>query len=315
LGGVGCVLICVGACSGGVDSSCGSYFDALNAYLSQCSTSTLGFVFDLDASERAAFLQECDAIAKAPGTSNFADQVSTCASAVRSSTSSCSSSLDCSFRGTLADGSACGSSVQCSGGVCDTSGTMPNPMSELQCGVCASFAPIGGSCTTASCDGSTSSCTDGTCVAYISAGGACGGNVSTCAPGLECNGATCGSPPTKGQACTLECHSPYLCINMTCADAVGQGGACPVGNECATNLTCDPQSHTCVTPTLAQLGQACGVINNQVVDCASGLNCTTQICTAPLAAGAACTVGKGQCGAFLDCISGTCQVPDLTVCN
>ena len=102
---------------------------------------------------------------------------------------------------------------------------------------------------------------------------------------------------------------------MLCADAVGQGGACPVGDECAANLTCDAQSHTCVTPTLAQAGQACGIVNNQVVDCASGLNCMNQVCTAQLAVGAICTVGKGQCGAFLDCINGTCQVPDLTVCN
>ena len=195
---------------------------------------------------------------------------------------------------------------------------MANPASELQCGVCASFVAIGGDCSMGgSCDDTTSSCVNGKCAAYVGQGGACGGTAGDCTPGLTCNAmsSTCQPLPAKGQACTFECAAPERCVSSVCADPVQQGGACPTGLECASNLECDGTTKTCQPPTTAQVGQACGLVNNMAVLCAEGLNCTNAVCVAPKTAGQACTVGMNQCALFLMCISGTCAVPDYTVCK
>lgn len=312
LGVIGCVLA-ASACSSGVDSSCGNYFDALVSLESQCSTGVALF----DSSERASFLHLCDAIALAPGTSNFASEIDTCANAVKSSTCNGLNLASCTDRGTLADGTACGSPIQCSGGRCDTSKTTPNPASELQCGVCASYAPLGGLCPATPCDPTSASCVNGKCTAFVPSGGACGSTTGQCVAGFECDAktSTCQPYPTQGQTCSGQCAWPSKCVSATCAAPVQQGGACPTGFECASNLECDTQTHTCQPPAVASMGQACGFVNNQYVQCSSGLVCTKQVCVTAPTVGATCTVGQSECDPFLLCINGTCQVPDYTVCK
>jgi hypothetical protein len=131
---------------------------------------------------------------------------------------------------------------------------------------------------------------------------------------------TCEALPSKGQQCQFICASPEICSNGICSDPVQQGGACPLGNECASNLQCNQQTHICEQPTLAPVGQPCGFVQNQIVQCQSGLTCAqsgngTGTCTAPKTQGEACTVGKGECQLFLYCVAGTCQTPDYSTCK
>lgn len=308
------VSIGVAACSGSPGSSCGSFYDAVIAHANKCQTSSLG----LDPAAKPNFEKYCDEIATAPGANNFSGQVDQCTSAIQNA--DCNASANCRITGSLADGAGCGVSTQCSGGRCDNANTVV-PNSEITCGKCASYVAVGGSCGTgADCDPQTSECVNNTCVAFAQQGQSC--TSAPCASNLQCDTTshTCQPFPTKGQTCTIECQAPYRCLSGTCGDAVQQGGACPIGIECATGLTCDQTSHTCVQPTAAGAGQPCGFVNNQIVQCQSGLKCQQTstsggTCIAPKNAGDACTVGKGECATFLACISGTCQVPDYSVCK
>jgi hypothetical protein len=109
--------------------------------------------------------------------------------------------------------------------------------------------------------------------------------------------------------------APYKCISQVCADAVGQGGACPTGTECQSSLTCDTTTKTCQPTTLAQAGQPCGLVQNQFVQCATNLKCSNSVCVALKASGDTCVAGQGDCQAGLSCVNGTCGVPDYTICN
>jgi hypothetical protein len=310
------VFACIGvglvACSGGVESACGNFFDKALAYGQKCGG--LGF---LDPNDKADFQKYCDALAAAPGSNDLAGQINTCADQVPSD---CNQSLNCRIRGSLADGAGCAASTQCSGGVCNVSGT-GNPTSEVTCGKCASYLAVGAACGSGpSCDPDTSQCVNGTCVAYVGQGQSCAN--APCSDGLQCDPNTqlCQPYPTKGETCTFTCQWPYVCSGGTCIDAVPENGACPNGDECAPNLVCDSQTMICRKPTTASAGQPCGFVNNEIVDCESGLKCaltsgTSQTCIVPKQQGEACTVGQYECVQYLACIGGTCQVPDLSVCQ
>jgi hypothetical protein len=311
------IVVGLVACGGSASSSCGNYFDQSTAAEQKCDPSATA-----DTSSKGNFENLCTAIVKAPGVSNFTGQIDSCASQVGSA--ACGANVNCKIVGTLADGTACGVGVQCAGSLCVSTTTTPDPNSEVTCGKCASYTAVGGQCGTTStneCDPATSACMNGACTAYASQGQSCAS--APCATGLSCDpqAKTCGAPPTKGQACPgFECATPYKCIAGSCADAVQAGGACPTGFECADSLSCDQQTKTCTAPTLAPAGQPCGFVQNQIVDCQSGLQCQQSgngqgTCVAPKEAGAACTVGKGECATFLACINSVCAVPDYSVCQ
>ncbi len=303
-------VVSIAACSSSAGSACGDYLNALVTYEQKCGNTSAS----VDDATKSNFEAICGALSSAPGANNFSGQVEQCASQVGSL--ACNGSLSCPIHGTLADGAACGASPQCAGGICNT-GKPTNPNSELACGTCSSYLAIGASCTSGECDPSTSACTNNTCVAYVAQGQSCAS--APCTPGLECDATkVCNPYPTKGQACTLQCANPERCVSGTCVDPVQQGGACPMGNECATSLICDPQSKTCVQPTLAASGQPCGFVNNQYVQCQTGLKCSNgqpATCFQPKSAGQACTVGNGECQTYLYCINGTCQTPDYSTCK
>lgn len=305
------------ACSGGgIESSCGNYFDKVVSLESQC-----GSDFALDPSLKSNFEKYCDGLAAEPGAKDLASQIDTCASTV--SAAGCNgSAINCRITGSLPDGSACGNGTQCTGGLCDTSGTQPSTTTELNCGKCASYLQVGADCTapSATCDPSTSECRNGKCTALATQGQSCA--TIGCANGLTCDTGTqtCVTPPTQGQACTTTCASPYRCINSTCTTGVQQGGACPVGDECAPTLSCDMTTHTCQPQQRATEGQPCGFVNNAIVGCQSGLQCTestpnTFTCQTPKNLGETCTVGKQECQIFLACVNGTCQQPDYSTCK
>jgi hypothetical protein len=310
------IVVGLVACGGNASSSCGSYFDSLVSYENKCDPG-----IQIDTSAKSTFQTYCGALAAAPGTNNFSGQLDTCVGLLNGAT--CGATINCKIAGTLGDGTACGVGVQCSGGRCDTSNATTIPNSEVTCGKCASYLAVGAQCGANGglCDPGTSSCTNGTCVAFAQQGQSCA--AANCAGGLTCDATKiCQPQPTKGQACTGSCQAPYKCIQNTCADAVQSGGACPTGNECAGSLFCNPQTKTCQQVTTVGAGQPCGFIQNQIIGCQSGLTCQSGTtgqgtCVAPKQAGDACTVGQKQCAdsPFLLCINGTCAVPDYSVCK
>src|SRR5678815_1261972 len=310
------IVVGLVACGGNASSSCGSYFDSLVAYENKCSPG-----IQLDTSAKGNSQTYCASLDKAPGSSNLSGQIDTCVNLLNGA--ACGTTVNCKVAGTLPDGSGCGVSVQCSGGQCNTSNATAVPNSEVTCGKCASYLAVGAQCGGTgggTCDPATSECTNGTCVGFAQQGQSCA--TAPCAAGLTCDqtAKTCQPPPTKGQACTFTCQAPYKCVSQTCADPVQANGACPTGNECASSLTCDQATHTCKPYTSVGAGQACGFVQNQIVTCNAGLKCqagsTGQgTCIAPKQVGEACTVGQGDCAAFLYCINGTCNVPDYSVCK
>ena len=308
---LGGIAVCAVACSSGVQGSCGSYFDTVISYEAKCGSSLF-----LDSSEKSAFEDYCGALAAEPGVKDLASQIDRCNSALQAR--DCNAGSNCSIRGTLADGAACGNSTQCAGGLCD--GTQSSATTEVSCGKCASYLQVGADCSggTGTCDPTTSACVQGKCAAFVQKGESCA--AAPCASGLTCDLATstCAALPQKGAACTGECASPYRCVSGTCADAVQENGACTTSGDCAPNLTCSNQ--TCVAPQQAAEGQPCGFVNNQIVGCQTGLKCAQEstnafTCIAPKPSGASCTVGKGECAAFLACVGGTCQLPDYSTCK
>lgn len=311
------IVVGLVACGGNASSSCGSYFDSLISYETKCNGSSVtGDVSGL----KSNFQTYCGALDKAPGANNFGGQLDTCVSLLNGA--SCGATINCKIAGTLSDGTACVAGLQCTGGDCNTSGATTVPNSEVTCGKCASYLAVGAQCggtnTTSTCDPGTGSCVNGTCTAFAQQGQSCA--TAQCTGGLTCDTTkTCQPPPSKGQACTLTCQAPYKCISQTCADVVQEGGACPTGVECASNLTCDPQTKTCKKPTVAGAGQPCGIVQNQIVGCDTGFTCkqtnSQGTCVAVKEAGAACTVGQHECDEFLLCINGTCGVPDFSVCK
>jgi hypothetical protein len=311
------IVVGLVACGGSASSSCGNYFDQTASAEQKCDPNAT-----IDTSSKGNFENLCTALATAPGVSNLTGQIDACASKV--SNAACGTNVNCTIAGTLADGSPCGIGLQCAGALCNATGTTTNANSEVTCGKCASYTAIGGQCggtTGSECDPATSDCTNGTCTALAAQGQSCAS--ASCVSGLTCDpqAKTCQPPPTKGQACpSFECATPYKCIAGTCADAVQSGGACPTGAECADSLSCDAQTKTCVAPTLAPAGQPCGFVQNEIIACQTGLACQQSgngqgTCVAPKEAGAACTVGKGECATYLACINGACAVPDFSVCQ
>ncbi len=298
------------ACGTSASGACGDYYDSFNGLAQKC-----GYNAVFNVTQHDAFVTDCVALTQAPGAGNLPSELSTCASNIKSSACDLYG-LVCSTRGTLPNGQACASSAQCSGGVCDTSGTT-STTTEIRCGVCDSFVDVGGACVAKPCDGTVASCVNGKCVAFAKVGETCGGTAGTCQSGLTCDAAMkCVLAPTKGQACTTTCDAPLRCISGTCADAVQAGGPC-TANECASSLACDTTSKTCVKPTLAQAGQACGLVNSTFVTCDTNLKCDAKLntCVALKAQAEACTVGNFECETYLTCIAGACQVPDYTVCK
>jgi len=305
-------VVGVVACSHGLSGACSDYIDADLSYAGRCGGSS-----SVPAQEKSNFVAFCEVLGTAPGTGDLASQLDDCTNQVKSL--DCNASTNCVFRGALPDGAACGAGTQCAGGLCTGAGNSP-PNSEVSCGTCSSYVTLGGDCTTAECDPTTGACVQNKCVAYVKQGASCAS--APCDSGLQCDSTsnTCQPYPGKGQACTFECAYPEQCVQGTCADPVQQGGACPMGDECASSLTCDPGSHTCVPPTLAGAGEACGFVNSEIIDCQSGLQCQTSTqgagtCVAPKETGDSCTVGNQECDTFLLCIGGTCQVPDYSVCK
>ncbi len=339
--------------SGDATAACAKYFDTLSKRSADCAaergTTVSG---DFAADTRDAFMKQCSLSLGAAGTGISASFLSSCASELDKQPSGClSGSLEditaCTPPGgTLADGAACAGSEQCASGACGNKGGRPagdggtadagSSGAASFCGTCTPTLPEGGDCTAsgARC-GRNLTCQSGKCAkkqAPLPEGGICAVKSGTqttflsCQTGLTCDvvatsgevSGTCKKQPVKGEACTTNCKSPFICAaGGTCADAVAEGGDCPRGSECQASLYCDATAKKCKATTLAAAGAACGTPG---VKCAASLSCVrsgaTSTCMARIAPGGACTVDAGApCGPYTSCIAGTCQYEDPAVCK
>jgi len=214
------VAACSSSSSSSADSGCGDYVDALNGASASCGSAPV-----YSSTDRASFQVECAAVTKAPGATSFLSDVEQCAGDVRRA--DCDT-MDrtiraCKLHGTLPDGAPCASPAQCAGGICVRPSTV-DLTTELQCGTCASYVALGGSCNPiATCDPPNGQCSSPdicdpaigacspnqvVCVDYGDVGVACS-SPTTCKVGLTCVANKCAPFPTKGEACTEYCAWPF----------------------------------------------------------------------------------------------------------
>jgi hypothetical protein len=206
--------------------------------------------------------------------------------------------------GTLAAGAACGDSSQCQSAYCNlgTDGT---------CGACAAArSASGGPCnrdddcaygSVCTMGGATAGTTGGTCTTPVAMGGTCD-STHPCKTTLACKNGTCTTPDAAGVSC------------MTGSCDAFAGLYCPVGFGSA---------QVCSMLGFAGPGEACGVINGNLVICSGGGNCqgaTLTVagkCQAPAADGAACDDTAGPtCLPPAVCSSAkVCTVPTPSSCH
>lgn len=309
--------------------ACVKYSDALLQARARCQPDSPSSPAD-----RSTYLAVCQAGVAAPGTSFTDAYLSACADAIATSTTCRFDTLPAcrSLPGKLATGTPCLMDVQCQSGACDTTGNTSadaGAATGLRCGTCAARAVEN-----AACDWNGVSalpcmlgldCIAGTCKqpVTIPSGGACsfsGPPGSHCVDGTVCDldgSSTCVPTPKKGDRCLSTCDTHLACVAGACQDAVGLGGACPTGSECATSLICNATTKTCAAFEIGQMGDACGSAIG--VTCDAGLSCKPVvnggICAVLKKLGTACVASEDDCAVFLHCVSGSCQAPDAALCK
>ncbi len=343
--GLGCALAVTwvgAACSSpapaeGDTSPCGAYFDALSKRAVACSVERGTPLYpssDLHPDNRAAYVQYCTGLAAAPGSGAAPAFLRACATAIDAQPAGClpgdPEGLPACKEpaGTQPLAAGCSMNAQCQSGYCAEGKGKPG--APPFCGACAAVPGEGEACAkNGRVCGADLRCIDGTCrrePAPLPAGASCvspDGDDLPCQWGLAClrtagaspQSGVCGALPVAGQACTERCRDPFLCDAGTCVDRVGEGGACPIGDECKLDLFCDA-SKTCRARSVAPEGAACGAPG---VRCDGTLACvrsgTSSVCTRRLPIGAACREGAGApCTKFAQCVDGACRYQDPKSC-
>ena len=192
--------------------------------------------------------------------------------------------------GTLPKGAACGSSKQCESRYCD--------LTNLDCGVCATPVPAGGSCAddNRSCEPGLS-CTSGAnklCVARGKMGENCDVETQPCTPNLGCNGATCAMGAQAGEPCgpTVEC-------------------------DAANGIFCNMSTNLCQKVFVADVGEPCGVVMGKYTICNGASLCgPAKTCVARAGDGEPCDEAMGvSCFGPAFCFNGVCTLPDPAGCK
>ena len=201
--------------------------------------------------------------------------------------------------GPLANGATCAVRSQCQSGYCGF------PAGSA-CGVCAPAPRPGDSCAETQCPPSLVCLgSPPRCVAYAQAGAACGAS-QPCNDGLTCVGASA----TAAGVCQASVQS----VDLPCSFS---GAGC----DFSAGLACNAQSGKCAVARLAQPGQACGIVANQLASCVSG-TCPRGMCVANVPLGGACDLDGGPpCIGATRCIlsvdggaGGTCQLNGASTC-
>lgn len=234
----------------------------------------------------------CNADVSAAGSNTTNANLGSCAAAY--SDASCESLINaapdaCIVPGERGDGEACAASAQCQSTHCNT-GTS-------NCGTCAPLSAAGGPCDTGDDCENGLVCASSVCAVPVAAGGACTESAQ-CSGFLICKGGTCATPGAAGQPCT------------------------PSASDCdfTQALYCDPASSTCKLIQFAGPGESCGLVDNTLVACSGGGDCSgspTGTCTAPAADGASCSPAETgpNCVPPAECVNGSCQLPNPEACG
>jgi hypothetical protein len=197
----------------------------------------------------------------------------------------------CRWRGKRALGAACGVNAQCASGFCDKR----PPSSE--CGTCGALPTAGEACPAERCaPGHKCIASAGarTCVKLVPIGAACDG----------------GAPCASSGACVGKCVAPAR-IGEKC-DPLAKSGP-----GCAEMMGCDLKTKRCRAPTLARLGDTCGLVGTDLRPCtrswceAHGEEGT---CLARVPDGDACTSSE-SCTVPAACVRGACRLPDPSACR
>jgi hypothetical protein len=196
----------------------------------------------------------------------------------------------CDFKGTRPNGQVCGSGDQCQSGYCSTG---PNI-----CGTCAPLAAAGSACR----------------------------EDEDCQPGLTCEANRCVVPGAGGTGCSQNqpCKIGFYCRGGSCAaQATEPGAACTDAQSCSFphGLFCNPAVRVCQRIKVAQAGEACGFVNNELIACGANGTCNTPspqalqgVCGAAAADGTACSPTK-ECIDPARCVNGLCRLPNARSCN
>ena len=291
------------------DQACATYAGQYCTRLQTCNAFSFSTLYKDMAQCQARTKIVCELGAPLGGTSQSATNIMACGTAL--STETCPAFLSgynfapaaCRMPGTLAAGAACADDHQCASSYCQLT-------ARSSCGKCVAKVSLGATCVVdedctfgATCFGQG---TGRKCATPATAGGTCNGTDKPCQQGLFCGSGKCSAAQTVGSACTLG--------SATC--------------DSTTGLYCDAKTQKCVATKLAQVGQACGFLNNTKVQCAGGSSCfasgQARQCIAAAADGAPCGLGSTSSGpgclAEARCTTGStcsahCQLPTPAICR
>jgi hypothetical protein len=296
------------------------------------------------------FEKECAASLGLPGVTFTSANIEACLQAVKAANCNIEAAdhIDSckSTPGTLAANTPCLASDQCQSGNCiypQIFGEGGGIVGQAPCGKCSAAAQLGQSCANAiGADGGTGvqvDCVSGTacdstsrtCVT-ISSGGVgapCGSGTQVCNQGLYCTFkpgtamSTCQQPIAQGMPCTgYDCASGLTCnaSTMTCVPQGQAGAACTQSGDCARGLGCPQATKVCTSITYASAGQPC---DGDAALCLVGF-CpfptpladagTVKVCPNVIADGQPCTVTGATCDTFSSCISGVCTILGTQTC-
>jgi hypothetical protein len=313
------------ACGSAFDSgtttaqACDAIAQARCTRLAACSTANLQIRFGDEASCEAREKLSCTNSLAAPGNGSSPTHIAACAQAI--ATWDCTNYLNgrnvptaCQQQtGSLATGAACAVAGQCQTGFCAIPPT-------AACGVCANEPALGASCAELSTCGPSVVCTTDTqtCVVLGAMGEPCGKG-APCGTGLSCVGADA----TTGAQGT--CQPAGEMLGVVCDSAQTLNPNCDRNG----GFVCNSKTKQCAALSIASGGEPCGDVGSQNAPCGTSGLCvgasgaTPGACVAAAADGAPCDTEKGPpCLQLARCVlssdagtSGTCQVPDATLCH
>ena len=263
---------------------------------------------------RARQKQACLVRLGAANTVNSPAAVEQCAAAVPSA--SCDDFdqgdiVPCQAKmGTIANGGACTYSGQCASSNCAI-------VSGTNCGTCAPPNQAGDSCAQTSCSQGFVCVQDSMqCQPHAAAGNACDKD-HPCSVGLSC--------VTPSGASEGTCQLAGETLGTTCDPKHQSAPGC----DSTAGLYCDATTNTCLAVTYADAPDQCGNVGGVSVVCTNASTCfgasgqTPGTCAADASDGKPCDTAAGpSCVPPARCVtggptmtSGTCRLPDPTMCN
>jgi hypothetical protein len=292
-----------GASDAAAVKACAEYAYAYCAWLGTCSSYELQFRFDSTTTCEAIENALCLAGFAAPATGSTLAGREACTSILQQQGQgwACADFIfglnpppDCQIaKGSLPNGATCAEVTQCQSGYCGY-------LAGGACGTCAPAPQAGGSCALTACPtGLNCLGSPPVCTAISLLGGACG-------PAQRCN---------AGLSCVSNvCQASVTAMNLPCSFT---GAGCDIYD----GLACNAASGTCLTATLAQPGQACGIVEDQNAPCVVS-TCVRGVCVGNVPLGGACDLTSGPpCFSSTRCVvstdggtSGTCQLNSVATC-